>query len=73
MDDNQPKPAGTPLLEGWISRTELAGELDVSVDTLARWETRRIGPSLAKVGRRVFYRRASVLKWLESRERRDVQ
>ncbi len=56
------------LLEGWISRAELARELGVSVDTLARWETSRCGPPLARIGRCVFYRRAAVLEWLESRE-----
>ncbi|NOX40138.1 MAG: helix-turn-helix domain-containing protein [Alphaproteobacteria bacterium] len=61
------------LLEGWITRDELAAELGVSVDTLARWETLRTGPALARVGRRVLYRHVAVLEWLESRERGTVQ
>jgi len=56
------------LLEGWLTREELAAELEVSVDTLARWETTKNGPALARVGRRVLYRHEAVLEWLESRE-----
>ena len=68
MDENQQEPESRPLLEGWISRAELARELGVSVDTPARWETGRSGPPLARIGRYVFYRRTAVLEWLESRE-----
>lgn len=68
MDGNQENPKASRLLEGWISRADLARELEVSVGTLARWETDKNGPPLAKVGRRVIYRRAAVLEWLESRE-----
>ncbi|MFC3118935.1 helix-turn-helix transcriptional regulator [Jhaorihella thermophila] len=70
--DNRPEHE-TRLLDGWFSREELARELGVSVDTLARWETRRIGPPNVRVGRRVIYRRAAVLAWLEAQERRPVK
>jgi len=62
-----------PLLAGWISRADLAVELDVSVDTMARWETTRTGPKQIKVGRRVLYRRAAVLDWLKSLEERGAK
>ena len=68
MDEQSQETEARPLLEGWISRAELARELGVSVDTLARWETSRSGPPLARIGRCVFYRRTAVLEWLESRE-----
>jgi len=68
MDNPQQCPPRKRLLEDWISRDELAIELDVSVDTLARWETTKNGPALARVGRRVLYRHEAVLEWLESRE-----
>ena len=35
------RPAGSGLLDDWMSRDDLAAELGVSVDTLSRWETRR--------------------------------
>lgn len=56
------------LLDDWMSRAELAWELDVSQDTLARWECRRIGPVCVRVGRRVLYRRAAVKDWLLEQE-----
>lgn len=65
------KPGG--LLDDWMSREELARELMLSVDTLARWETRRIGPPCVRVGRRVLYRRGAVQEWLRQQEERAVR
>jgi predicted site-specific integrase-resolvase len=59
------------VLSDWIGRAELAEELGVTPDTLARWATRGTGPPLVKVGRRVFYRRRSVERWLAESERRN--
>ena len=56
------------LLAGWISRKELAGELDLAVDTLARWEARRVGPPCVRAGRKVLYRRSAVQDWLQAQE-----
>ncbi len=42
------------------------------VDTLARWETRRIGPPCASIGLKVLYRAAAFREWLVSRERHPV-
>lgn len=61
--------ANPGLLDDWISRPMLAVELGVSVDTLARWETRRIGPVCVRIGRKVFYRRGAVQEWLRAQER----
>lgn len=57
------------LLDDWMTRVELALELDLSVDTLARWETRRTGPTCIRIGRKVFYRRGAVQEWLCEQER----
>ena len=56
------------LLAGWISREDLAEELMVKPDTLARWEARREGPPCMRIGRKVYYRQSSVRDWLLSRE-----
>lgn len=56
------------LLDGWISRGELARELSLSVDTLGRWEARRFGPPCVRAGRRVLYRRSAVQDWLQAQE-----
>lgn len=57
MDTNPLKDAGADpaLLDGWLDRAELARQLALSVDTLQRWETRRVGPPCVRVGRKVLY------------------
>jgi hypothetical protein len=57
------------LLAGWLTRARVAFEVGVSVDTLARWETRRIGPPCVRIGRKVLYRAEAFRDWLISRER----
>lgn len=61
-------PSGHNLLAEWISRDDLAEELMVKPDTLARWEARREGPPCMRIGRKVYYRQSSVRDWLLSRE-----
>jgi len=70
-DQQQELPASeTPrLLDGWLSRPQVAAEVGVSVDTLQRWETRRIGPPCVRIGRKVLYRADAFREWLISRER----
>lgn len=71
--DGRPPDAARPgILEDWISRAELGQELGVSVETLARWETRRIGPACIRIGRKVLYRRVAVMEWLRNQERPRV-
>jgi predicted DNA-binding transcriptional regulator AlpA len=60
------------LLEGWLDRAALAKELTLSVDTLQRWETRRVGPPCVRVGRKVLYRKAAVREWLRDQEARKT-
>jgi len=62
--DDQPE----PLLSDWMGRSELAGVLEVSEETLRRWQAQGIGPPLAKLGRRVLYRREAVRAWMVRRE-----
>ncbi len=63
-----PQEAGISLLDGWMSRAELAAELGVCVDTLMRWERRRYGPQCVKAGRKALYKRSTVLAWLDEQE-----
>ena len=62
----------TGLLVGWLNRTDLARELTLSVDTLQRWETRRVGPPCVRVGRKVLYRMEAVRDWLREQEVRKA-
>ncbi len=60
--------ASGALLQGWISRTNLARELGVCEETLRRWADTRRGPAFVRAGRKILYRRSAVLEWLESQE-----
>jgi predicted DNA-binding transcriptional regulator AlpA len=71
VDDQRTEIAAetTPLLSGWLTRPQVAADVGVSVDTLQRWETRRIGPPSVRIGRKVLYRAEAFREWLVSRER----
>ena len=56
------------VLSGWVDRQALAKELSISDRTLARWAAERIGPPFVKVGRKAWYRREAVAKWLKEQE-----
>jgi helix-turn-helix protein len=60
-----------PILEDFLTRDELASELQRSPRTLDRWETLGIGPPRTSVGRKILYRRASVQRWLAAQESHD--
>ena len=70
MTHIQTDPEADPshLLAEWISRDALARELNLTPDTLGRWEARREGPPCTRLGRKVLYRRASVQDWLRAQE-----
>ena len=70
-DEAEPE-IDTGLLTGWLNRTDLARELTLSVDTLQRWETRRVGPPCVRVGRKVLYRMEAVRDWLRDQEARKA-
>ena len=63
-DTSQKNPRNSPL----ISREQLAAELKVSVRTLDRYHSLRTGPPRISFGKKRFYRRDAVLKWLEQNE-----
>jgi transcriptional regulator with XRE-family HTH domain len=68
QSQTEPEMAAPALLSGWISRKDLADALGVTVDTLGRWEARRVGPPCVRAGRMVLYRRAAVQDWLAAQE-----
>lgn len=70
MTHPNPEAAHEPLnlLADWISRAQLARELGLTSDTLARWEARRQGPPCTRIGRKTFYRQASVQDWIRAQE-----
>jgi hypothetical protein len=56
-----------PLLSEF-TQEEAATELNVTARTLDRWQRLREGPPITKLGRRILYRRSSLLAWLRARE-----
>ena len=57
-----------PILAEFLTREQLAAELQRNPRTLDRWEVLRMGPPRTLMGRKVLYRRASVQKWLAAQE-----
>jgi hypothetical protein len=58
-----------PILSEFLTKEELAAELRRNPRTLDRWDVLGIGPPRTLVGRKVFYRRASIQEWLCAQER----
>ena len=58
------------VLDGYISETDLAKQLNRSARTLQRLAARRLGPPRIKVGRLVFYKVDSVRAGSRSRSSR---
>lgn len=56
------------LLADFLTHSEAAAELKICERTLDRWRRLGEGPPITRLGRRVLYRRASLLAWLQARE-----
>ncbi len=56
------------VLSEYLSRDELALQLERCPRTLDRWDSLKIGPPRTILGRRVLYRRAAVAAWLLAQE-----
>lgn len=54
------------VLEGFLTRDELAKELRVTTRTLIRWKWKRKGPPSVVIAGRVYYKRAAVRNWMNS-------
>ena len=61
MSDNR------PLLDGYLTRLELAAELRVTARTIDRYERERTAPPSAIIGGRRLYPRGEVQKWIEAK------
>jgi predicted DNA-binding transcriptional regulator AlpA len=56
------------VLDGYITETDLAQQLSLSVRTLQRLAARCTGPPRIKIGRHVFYQIESVRAWMARQE-----
>ena len=61
------------ILSGYLSKSELAGQLNRSERTLDRWHELRVGPPRVVIGRTVLYRIEAVLEWLQECEQSEVR
>ncbi len=59
-------------LADFVPRRQAAAELDISERTLDRWRRLGGGPPVTKIGRRVYYRWATLQAWLRAREQRGA-
>jgi hypothetical protein len=57
-----------PILSEFLTKEQLAAELQRNARTLDRWDALGVGPPRTHVGRQVLYRRASVERWLAAQE-----
>lgn len=55
-----------PLLADYLTRQQLADELNIDLRTLSRWRWQRKGPPATRVAGRVLFKRADVVAWIES-------
>lgn len=67
MTDQLPVPAAAHLRAqlGVYTPDELASVLDVTIDTLAEWRSKRTGPDYVKLGKKVMYRTYDVEDWMK--------
>lgn len=50
----------------WMNTSEVADMTRIAEGTLRYWKHASLGPRCYKVGRRVLYKRADVLAWMEN-------
>lgn len=61
------------ILDGYVTREELASSLRKHVRTIDRWDQERIGPPKTMMGKTILYRVSSVRDWLASREQKQAR
>ena len=64
---------GSSLLDDYLTPDQLAEELGKSVRTIARWDSLRIGPPKTVIGKKPYYRRDAVRKWLLRQEQEQAR
>lgn len=60
--------AQTLLSRDYFNRQELARELIATLRYVDRLRALRIGPPAVKIGKRLYFRKDAVLKWLRDQE-----
>jgi hypothetical protein len=63
---------GNPFVTDFYTDEELAQNLRVTTRTLRRWHDLRFGPPRTVLGRKILYRKESVIGWLIAREEKPL-
>lgn len=56
------------ILDGYLTRDELAAQLNVTTRTLWRWQNQPDGLPHTRIGNQLYYRIESVRSWISARE-----
>ena len=56
------------ILSEYLTKEELAAQLNRSTRSVDRWALTGDGPPCVRIGRRTLYRRAAVVEWLRGLE-----
>jgi hypothetical protein len=67
LELTQPEQPASPLV--FLTATEMAAFLRISLVTLGRWRIGGCGPAYRKFGRRVVYAQADLTAWAEAQRR----
>jgi predicted DNA-binding transcriptional regulator AlpA len=54
------------LLADYLDFETLARELNVTTKTLWRWNKRKTGPPMTRIGHAIYYNRKALQEWLAS-------
>lgn len=63
----------TGLLEDFIDRPGLRGELKITDRTISRYENQPDGLPSVLIGGRKLYRKSAVVEWIKRKERKPNQ
>ena len=63
-----PAPAPDPILAGFATQPQIAGEMGITPRTLQRWELMGDAPPSVKLGLHRYYNRERAKMWLAARE-----
>lgn len=61
-------PRSPALLCDYLTETQLAGELGVTLRTLRNWRALGETPPVTRIGRKIYYARHAARAWLEGRQ-----
>lgn len=63
---------GTGILSDYVTREQLAEELNITKRTLDKWHFLRYGPPKIKIGAYCYYNRGDVSAWIDSLRKESV-